>query len=323
MELDIITGTAHPALAKAVAACLGRELSRTVIRRFADGEIDLQIGPNVRRHHAVIIQPTPPPAENWLELILLIDAVRRSSAAEISVVMPYMGYARQDRKDAPRKPISAACLPNLLIRSGANRILTIDVHASQTQGVIDEPFDNLYFTASLLAELGPRDWRRTVLVSPDAGGIARCRALAKKLGCPVAMIDKRRARANESEVMNVVGAVRGREAVVVDDLVDTAGSLVHGAKALLEKGAHKVSACCTHAVLSPKSMSRLADAPLDALVVSDTIAIPPSKRRRIGTKLRVASCAPMLGEAILRIHSGESLSVLFNESLDDLARHSS
>ncbi len=320
MELTIISGTAHLALAQAVARHMGRELGRTLIRRFADGEIDVQILENVRRSHVVIIQPTPPPAEHWIELFFLCDAAKRASATEITVVMPYMGYARQDRKDAPRKPISAARLLKLLVASGADRICTIDLHASQTQSAIDGPFDNLYFSTGLLRALGPMPWARAVLVSPDAGGVARCRAVAKKLGCPVAFIDKRRARANESEVMHVVGKVKGRDAIILDDIVDTAGSLVHAADALLRKGARKVSACCTHPVLSGKALDRLAQSRLDMIVVADTIAIPPRKRRRIGPKLKVASCAALLGEAILRIHSGESLSVLFEESLADLVR---
>lgn len=321
MELTLLSGSAHPELAQAVARHMGRKLGATTIKRFADGEIDLQIEADVRRRHVVIIQPTPPPAEHWLELFFLCDAAKRASAAEITVVMPYMGYARQDRKDAPRKPISAARMLNLLVESGASRVCTIDLHASQTQSAIDEPFDNLYFSTGLLRALGPRNWRRVVLVSPDAGGIPRCRAVAKKLGCPVAFIDKRRDRANISEVMHVVGGVRGREAIILDDMVDTAGSLAQAAQALLKKGAQRVLACCTHPVLSPKSLQRLHDSPLEALVVSDTIAISPEKQRRIGPKLKIASCAALLADAILRIHHGESLSVLFEESLEDLVHN--
>ena len=323
MELTLISGTAHPVLAQAIAHHMGRELGRTLIRRFADGEIDVQIQENVRRQHVVIVQPTPPPAENWLELFLLTDAAKRASAAEVSVVMPYMGYARQDRKDAPRKPISAARMLRLLAASGADRVCTIDLHAAQIQSAVDGPFDNLYFSTGLLRALGPRDWSRVVLVSPDAGGLARCRAIAKQLDCPVAFIDKRRPRANESEVMNVVGEVKKREAIILDDMVDTAGSLVKASEALLAKGASRVCACCTHAVLSSKAPVRLARAPLHKLIVSDTIPISAEKRARIGRKLIIVSCAPLLGDAILRIHSGESLSVLFPESLEDLAHTSS
>lgn len=319
MELTLISGSAHPELAKAIAARMGRPLGKTSCTRFADGELDVQIGENIRRYHVVILQPTPPPAEHWLELFLLADAAKRASATEITVVMPYMGYARQDRKDAPRKPISAARMLKLLTASGVDRVCTIDLHAAQTQSAIDGPFDNLYFSAVLLRALGPRNWSRDViLVSPDAGGMARCRSLAKRLNCPVALIDKRRERANESEVMHVVGAVRGREAVLVDDLVDTAGSLSKAAAALRKAGARAVSACCTHPVLSPRSLTRLARAPIRELVVADTISVADDKRRRIGRKLKVVSCAPMLGEAIMRIHHGESLSVIFEESLADL-----
>lgn len=321
MELTLLSGTAHPELAQSVARHLGRALGATV-ESFADGEINPRIVPNVRRHHVVIVQSTPPPAENWIELFLLCDAAKRASAAEITVVMPYMGYARQDRKDAPRKPISAARMLKLLVASGADRICTIDLHASQTQGAVDIPFDNLYFSVVLLRALGPRNWKRVVLVSPDAGGIPRCRAVAKKLDCPVAFIDKRRERPNESEVMNVVGKVKGREAIILDDLVDTAGSLGHAARAIRKAGATSVSACCTHPVLSPKSLKRLRHAPLRELVVADTIAISPEKRRAIGTKLKIATCAPLLAEAIKGIHSGESLSALFDESLEDLVQHS-
>lgn len=321
MELTLFSGTAHPKLAQSVAQHLGRQLSAT-IGRFADSEINVRIDGNVRRHHVVIIQPTPPPAEHWLELFLLCDAARRASAAEITVIMPYMGYARQDRKDAPRKPISAAAMLNLLVESGASRVCTIDLHASQTQGAVDIPFDNLYFSVGLLRALGSRNWKRVVLVSPDAGGIQRCRAVAKKLKCPVAFIDKRRERANESEVMNVVGNVRGREAIILDDMVDTAGSLVKAAEAILKAGARSVSACCTHPVLSPKSLRRLARSPLRELIVADTIAIPPRKQRAIGPKLKIATCAPLLAAAIKGIHFGDSLSALFDESLADFAEHS-
>lgn len=318
MEMILITGRANPELANAIACHIGKRLGGTTIKPFADGELDVRILENVRRRHVVIIQPTPPPAENWLELIFLIDAARRASALEISVLMPYMGYARQDRKDAPRKPISAARMLKLLISSGASRILTIDLHAAQTQGSIDEPFDNFYFSAELLRALNHGNWKQTVLVSPDAGGMGRCRALAHKIGCPVAMIDKRRDRANESEVMNIVGDVRGRDAVLIDDMVDTAGSLVKAAIALQESGAKKVSACCTHAVLSPQSLQRLAEAPIHELVVSDTVPVSQEKCHAIGKKLKIVTCAPMLGRAILRLHDGKSLSVLFGESLKGL-----
>lgn len=321
MDLTIISGSAHLELAQAISKRIGQPLGQASCKRFADGEIDVQIGENVRRHHVVIVQPTPPPERHWFELFLLCDAARRASAAEITVVMPYMGYARQDRKDAPRKPISAAVVLNLLVAAGAQRICTIDLHASQTQAAVNVPFDNLYFSAGLLRALGSRNWRRdVVLVSPDAGGVARCRAIAKVLNSPVAMIDKRRERANESEVMHVVGRVKGREAVLLDDMVDTAGSLVKAAVALRKAGAHHVLACCTHPVLSPKSLSRLARAPIRELVVADTVPISEEKRRRIGRKLKVVSCAAMLGDAIRRIHSGDSLSVIFEESLADLVR---
>lgn len=320
MELVILSGSAHPVLARDIAQRTDRRLGRVISARFADAEVDLQIGENVRDRHVVIVQPTHPPAEHWIELLLLIDAAKRADASKITVVMPYMGYGRQDRKDKPRKPISAALFPRLLIDTGADRLCTIDLHASQTQGAIRKPFDNLYFSAPLLEALGVRDWRRVVLVSPDTGGIPRCSVLAQKLGCPpIAFIDKRREKANISEVMNVVGNVRGREAILLDDLIDTAGSLVHAAEALLQKGATKVSACCTHPVLSRRSLERLAKAPLERLVVSDTIPVSPRKRERIGPKLKVVSTASLLSEAILRIHSGESLSVLFQEALSRLA----
>lgn len=234
--------------------------------------------------------------------------------------MPYFGYGRQDRKDKPRKPISAALMANLLVAAGAGRLCTIDLHASQTQGSVREPFDNLYFSAILLEHLRVPDWRRSVLVSPDAGGIPRCRAMAKHLNCPVVFIDKRREKANESEVMRVVGSVQNRHAIILDDMVDTAGSLVHAAQALIDKGAVSVSACCTHPVLSKKSLPRLADARIDQLVVSDTIPISPAKRKRIGPKLKIVSSAPLLGEAIVRINSGESLSGLFEEALERVVR---
>lgn len=316
MELTILSGRAHPELAKAIARGINRDLGGTRIASFADGELDVQLLINVRQHHVVIIQSTPPPAENWIELFLLVDAAQRSSVKEITVVMPYMGYARQDRKDASRKPISAARMLKLLVASGADRVLTIDVHSSQTQGMIDEPFDNLFFSAELLRHVPNVNWRRVVLVSPDAGGVARCRAIAKRLGCPVALIDKRRDRANVSEVMNVVGSVRGRDAILLDDMVDTAGSLVKAADAVLGAGARTVSACCTHPVLSLKSIPRLRRSRLSTLVVSDTIPVSKRKKNGIGRKLRIASCAAMLGEAIMRINAGESLSQLFDDSLN-------
>lgn len=322
MELKLIAGRAHPELAQAVASRLGRELTETTISNFADGETDVEICENVRLSHVVIIQPTPPPDSNWMELFILIDAAIRASAEKVTVVMPYTGYARQDRLGHKRKAITAALVLNLLVKAGANRIVTFDLHSGQGQGMVKLPFDNLYYSAGVIQALAPRDWSKVVLVSPDAGGLERCRSIAKKMECPIAVLDKRREKANESEVLNVVGNVKDADVIILDDMIDTAGTLVHGAEELLKHGAKRVSACCTHPVFSEKAFDNLSKSPFEEIVVANTIPVSEKMREALGPRLKIKNCAGYLGAAIQCIHTGESLSVLEVDALSDLAARS-
>jgi len=285
---------------------------------FADGELIIKITGNVRNKHVIIVQSTNPPSDHWIELFLLCDAAQRAGAAKITVVMPYFGYARQDRQGSERESISAARMAKLVIASGASQIIVIELHSAQVQGVIDEPFVNLRFQPILLTATKIKDWSTRVFVSPDSGGVGRVRAIASKLGRPVAFIDKRREKANESEVMHVVGEVAGFEAVLLDDLSDTSGTLVKGAVALREKGATRVIACITHGLFSKDAATLIRDSPIEEIYVSDTIKITDEKRAIMGNKLKIVPSAPLLEEAIRRIHNGDSLKVLFDNAIRDL-----
>lgn len=284
MERVVITGRAHPELAEKVCKILGTKLGETIVRFFADNEIEVAL-PEVRGRHVFIFQPTPPPAENWLEIILMADAAVSSSAERVTVFMPYAGYARQDRKDGPHRPISFRAMIKALEAQKINRIMTIDLHASQEQGFSQLPFEHMYMSSTLLAFHRNLPWGpEVVIVSPDAGGMVRARAIAKKLGCGAILIDKRHDGPNESEVMHVVGEVKGKIAVMLDDMIDTAGTLTKGAQALIEKGAVEVHAVATHGIISrnadPKkdAVERLKGSPLKTIVLSDTIPIPAEKQ---------------------------------------------
>jgi ribose-phosphate pyrophosphokinase len=317
MELVIITGNANRPLAERVCGILHTRLGEANAGRFADGEVDVSI-PDVRGKHVVIFQSTPPPAENWVEIILMADAAKSGSAAEITVFMPYMGCARQDRKDKPHRPISARAMVKTLEAQQINRLMTIDLHAAQIQGFTQLPYDNMYLASTLLEFHRDLPWKTdVVIVSPDAGGVGRARAVAKKLGCEVAFIDKRREGPNQVEVMHVVGEVRGKIAVILDDMIDTAGSIAKGAEALAEEEATEVHAVATHGILSRNadpdkdSIERLKRSPLKTIVLSDTTPIPPEKRF---DRMYIVSCAPIGAEMIRRVHNREPISPLFEEA---------
>jgi len=297
-------------LARAICKSIGSQLGKCTITPFPDGETFVKIEENVRGVDVFIVQPTSPPTNhNLMELFIMIDAVRRASASRITAVLPFYGYARQDRKDQPRVPITAKLVANLLVAAGANRILTIDLHAQQIQGFFDIPVDHLFATPVMIDYFKASPHRDITVVSPDAGGVERARAFAKRLNSPLAILDKRREEANVAEVMNVVGDVAGRHCLLVDDLIDTAGTLVKGAEALTEKGAVGVSACATHAVLSGPAVSRIDASCLQEVVVTNSI--PLSEEGRRSSKIRSLSVASLLAEAIRSIHEGGSVSRLF------------
>jgi ribose-phosphate pyrophosphokinase len=309
-RIQIFTGTAHPALAHEICAHLGVELGNADVRQFADGEIRLQINENVRGADVFVIQPTCAPVErNLMELLLMMDALKRASAERITAVLPYYGYARQDRKDKPRVPISARLVAAVLETAGASRVLTLDLHAAQIQGFFDIPVDHLFASPVMIEYFRGSTSAAWTVVSPDAGGVERARAFAKRLNAPLAIIDKRREEANVTEVMNVVGHVRGRHCLLVDDLIDTAGTLVKGAEALIRNGASGVSACATHAVLSGPAVSRIEESALQEVVFTNSI--PLSKEGQASSKIKSLSVASLLAEAIKSIHEETSVSVLF------------
>jgi ribose-phosphate pyrophosphokinase len=309
-RLKIFTGNANPALAQEICQALGMELGRAMVRQFSDGEIYLQIKENVRGKDVFIVQPTCTPVErNLMELLLMMDALKRASAERITAVLPYYGYARQDRKDKPRVPISARLVAALLETAGASRLLALDLHAAQIQGFFDIPVDHLFAMPVLIEYFKALNIPNMTVVSPDAGGVERARAFAKRLSSPLAIIDKRREEANVAEVMNVVGDVAGRHCLLVDDLIDTAGTLVKGAEALLKKGAAGVSACATHAVLSGPALSRIEASSLQHVVFTNSI--PLSKEARKSHRIESLSIAKLLAEAIRSIHEETSVSVLF------------
>jgi ribose-phosphate pyrophosphokinase len=309
-RLKIFTGNANPALAQEICQSLGMELGRAMVKQFSDGEIYLQIKENVRGKDVFIVQPTCTPVErNLMELLLMMDALKRASAERITAVLPYYGYARQDRKDKPRVPISARLVAALLETAGASRLLALDLHAAQIQGFFDIPVDHLFAMPVLIEYFKALNIPNMTVVSPDAGGVERARAFAKRLSSPLAIIDKRREEANVAEVMNVVGDVAGRHCLLVDDLIDTAGTLVKGAEALLKKGAAGVSACATHAVLSGPALSRIEASSLQHVVFTNSI--PLSKEARKSHRIESLSIAKLLAEAIRSIHEETSVSVLF------------
>jgi ribose-phosphate pyrophosphokinase len=309
-RLKIFAGNANASLAAEIARGLGTELGEVMVRQFSDGEIYLQIKENVRGMDVFIIQPTCTPVDrNLMELLLMMDALKRASAERITAVLPYYGYARQDRKDKPRVPISARLVAALLETAGADRILALDLHAAQIQGFFDIPVDHLFATPVLIEYFKPLNIPELTVVSPDAGGVERARAFAKRLNAPLAIIDKRREEANVAEVMNVIGDVEGRNCLIVDDLIDTAGTLVKGAEALMAKGAASVSACATHAVLSGPAVSRIEASCLKEVVFTNSI--PLSEEGAKSNRIKSLSVATLLAEAIRSIHEETSVSVLF------------
>jgi ribose-phosphate pyrophosphokinase len=310
-RLKVFAGNANPLLASEICEHLGMEVGKAMVKQFSDGEIYLQIKENVRGADVFIIQPTSTPVDrNLMELLLMIDALKRASAERITAVLPYYGYARQDRKDKPRMPISAKLVASLLETAGANRVLTLDLHAAQIQGFFDIPVDHLFAMPVLIDYFRAQNIPALTVVSPDAGGVERARAFAKRLVCPLAIIDKRREEANVAEVMNVIGDVRGRNCLLVDDLIDTAGTLVKGAEALQEQGAASVSACATHAVLSGPAVARIDGADCLKQVVL-TNSIPLSHPAKQSGKIRALSIAKLMADAIQSIHMGGSISRLF------------
>jgi ribose-phosphate pyrophosphokinase len=310
-EFKLFAGNSNIPLARAIAERLDVEIAKAEVGRFSDGEIAVEIGENVRGCNTFILQSTSAPTNDHLmELLIMTDALRRASAATITAIVPYYGYARQDRKVAPRAPISAKLVANMMSVAGLTRLLSMDLHAGQLQGFFDIPTDNLYAMPVLLDPLravAPAD--DLVIVSPDAGGVERARAYSKRVGATLAIVDKRRTRANVSEVMNLIGEVKGKTAVLLDDMVDTAGTLTHAANALVEQGASRVLAYATHAVLSGPAVARIAASPIEQLIVTDTIQLTPEARAC--SKIVQVTCAPTFAEAIRRIRHGESLSSLF------------
>jgi len=308
---QIVAGNSNHPLAEAVAAYLKISLIKGQVKRFADMEVFVEIQENVRGQDMFVLQSTSFPAnDNLMELLILIDALKRSSARRITAVIPYYGYARQDRKPGPRTPISAKLVANLIERAGANRVLTLDLHAGQIQGFFDIPTDNLFAAPVIVRDIQERmSTSNLIVVSPDVGGVVRARALAKRIGVPIAICDKRREKPGESEVMNVIGDVRGKACILIDDIVDSGGTLCNAAEALLKNGATEVSAYITHGVLSGGAVSRIQNSILKSLVITDSIQ--PSAAVLTAKNIRVLSIAPLLGEAIWRTSQEESVSSLF------------
>ncbi len=311
--LKIFSGNSNQTLAKKVAECAGVELGYSQTNAFADGEIQVEIHESVRGKNVFVVQSTCPPVnQNYMELFIMLDALKRASAAHITAVIPYYGYARQDRKVAPRAPISAKCMADLLTTAGANRVVCVDLHAAQIQGFFNVPVDHLFAIPTLA-----RAWRDThgfgpdfVAVSPDAGGVERTRAFAKRIEASIAIIDKRRSGPNEAKALHLIGDVSGKTAVIVDDMVDTAGTLTQGVDSLLKNGAKRVFAVATHPVLSGPAISRLIESPIEKIWVTDTI--PLSEQAKACGKIEVISVAPVLAEAIKRIYGNDSVSSLFD-----------
>jgi len=312
-KIRIFSGNSNPVLAEKICACLHVSLGQAKVKTFSDGEIMVEIGENVRGRDIYVVQSTCAPTNNNLmELLIMMDALKRASAATITAVMPYYGYARQDRKAAPRTPITSKLVADLVTAAGADRVVTVDLHAGQIQGFFNIPVDNLYAAPVLLAHLKTRfasDLDNLVMVSPDAGGTERARAFAKRLGCTLAVIDKRRTGPNVMEVMHLIGDVKGKIAIILDDMIDTAGTLTQAAQALKDHGASNVYACATHGVLSGPAMDRINASVIEKVVITDTV--PLADKAELSDKIRVLSVAELLAEAIRRIHEDESVSSLF------------
>jgi ribose-phosphate pyrophosphokinase len=308
-ELLLISGNSNRPLSEEIAKYLNQRLADVVIKKFSDGEISVKINENIRGKDVFIIQPTSAPAnDHIMELLLTIDAVRRASAKRITAVIPYYGYGRQDRKPEPRVPISARLVADIIQVTGLDRVLTVDLHADQIQGFFHIPVDNLYAAPVFIQYLKESHFSEPVVVSPDSGGVERARYLARHINAGLAIIDKRRPQANVAEIMNVIGDVEGKECILYDDMIDTAGTITKAAKALKDNGAKRVIACATHPVLSGPAIQRIEESVLDEVIFSNTIYLPEEKRIR---KIKILSIAKLIGEAIRRIHNEESVSSLF------------
>jgi ribose-phosphate pyrophosphokinase len=317
-DLVIVTGNANPSLARRICNFLDIGLTKASIDRFSDGEIRVKIQANVRGRDVFIIQPTSPPVnDHAMELFIIIDALRRASADRITAVVPYFGYARQDRKDQPRVPITAKLIANLLTVAGAGRLLTIDLHAGQIQGFFDIPVDNLFAVNVLVNSITKLKLKNFVVVSPDVGGIKMARAYSKRLKAPLAIVDKRRVNDTTAEVIHIMGEVAGKNAVLIDDMVTTASSLIEGVAALKKAGCKDVYAAVTHPVLAGPALERIKKSPLKKLFATDTVVVEKGTKT---DKIELISIAPLLGKAIRRIHNAESLSVLFSKTMESYQR---
>ncbi|MCH2450282.1 MAG: ribose-phosphate pyrophosphokinase [Gracilimonas sp.] len=305
--LAIFSGTSNPALARAIAEEYGASLGDLTIKKFSDGEQYVKYEQSIRGEDIFVIQSTPPPGDNIIELLLLLDAAKRASVKRVTAVIPYFGYARQDRKDQPRVSIGSKLMANLLVKAGADRILTMDLHAAQIQGFFDIPLDHLYASRAFIDHFTSNPIDNLAVVAPDVGSLKMARAYSKKLGASLAFIDKRRPKANESEIMNLIGEVEGKNVLIVDDLIDTAGTLTNAAAALKERGALSIIAICTHPILSGPAYQRIEDSPIDELLVTDTVQL-----RQPSEKIKVLSIANIFAEAIQRIHTNDTISALFD-----------
>lgn len=309
-SLKIFSGNANPQLAKEIVEYLGEKVSAASVKTFSDGEISVGINESVRGADAFVIQPICTPVnDNLMELLIMIDALRRASANRVTAVVPYYGYARQDRKAKARDPITAKLVANLLTAAGASRVMSMDLHAGQIQGFFDIPVDHLKGEPIIAEYLLNKKIDDFVVVSPDLGGVTRARTLAERLHAPLAIIDKRRPQPNVAEIMNIIGDVQGKSVVMVDDIIDTAGTITMGAQALMDKGAKEVYACCIHPVLSGPAIERLENSVIKEVIVTNTISLPEDK---LISKIKVLSTAPLIGEAIIRVHADLSISEIFN-----------
>jgi len=308
MKFKLFSGSANPNVAKEIAENLDRPLSKLTVNRFSDGEINVQIGESVRGIDCFIVQPTCSPAnDNLMELLIITDAMRRASAKSITAIVPYFGYARQDRKAAPRVPISAKLVANMMEKAGIDRVVTLDLHAGQIQGFFDIPVDNLYGSILFFDYFKEKHIKNPIIASPDIGGVARARYFASKLGLDMVIVDKRREKANVSEVMNIIGDVKDKDVILIDDMVDTAGTMVKAAAALKQRGATSVMAYATHGVLSGPAIERIKNSVLDELIISDTIPLKVKCK-----KIKVLKTAKLFAEVIRRIVYNESINKLFN-----------
>lgn len=309
-RLKVFSGNANPDLAREIADYLGVPIADSNVKTFSDGEISVAIDESVRGVDVYIVQPTCPPVNDYLmELLIMIDAVRRASAARVNAVIPYYGYARQDRKTRARDPITAKMIANVITSAGADRVITVDLHAGQIQGFFDIPVDHLPGVPMLAEYFRSASMDEVVVLSPDLGGVTRARDLANRLQASIAIIDKWRPEPNVAEIMNVIGDISGKSVIIVDDMIDTAGTITLASRVMLERGAREVYACATHPVLSGPALERLSEAPLKEIVVTNTIPIPKDKRLK---NMTILSVAPLIGEAILRIHEDLSVSKLFD-----------